>query len=143
MHQVSISMGRSLQDRFLQRRAGASPSPRKRPGPLLAMGQQAPGRARKRLAAASSLGIQGRAQQGLSFQALAAESGNTSDEGETLILHAQESRPIATTSNLRYGSGVQREGSLGTCQSPCIEQVVHAALSRSCACAFMHLCHAL
>ncbi len=93
------------QDRFLQRRAGQSPGLHKRPGPLPAMGHQAPEGPRKRLAAAFSLETQGRAHQGPSFQAPAAELGNTSDEGETMMMDAPESLTMATP--LRCGSRLQ------------------------------------
>ena len=76
-----------VQDQFLQRRAGGPVSHRKRPQPSPARGQQGLGRAPKR--PAFTLMPHG-------FHAGAAESGDASDEGETVMLDAGESPALST-----------------------------------------------
>ena len=81
------------QDRFLQRRAGGSASQRKRPQPSPARSQQGLGRAPKR--PAFTLTPPRPAQHG--FHAPTAESGDASDEGETMMLDGPVEGPALAT----------------------------------------------
>lgn len=75
------------QEHFLQRRAGVSASHRKRPEPSPAKSQQSHGRPPKR--PAFTLMPRG-------FHAPHADSGDASDDGETMMLDASESPALST-----------------------------------------------